>query len=133
MVTASRDDGIYVNLQKNLEVDIDEEFKVVTIQEIIYDLEDRKFYILTNHHNDKLGFFLIRFDERDPYKCEFLIKWQNKLDVDDANVFIMRDAKRKLKELVVSYKTIYVNTMNLVVLDISKTSSVNMIFRHESF
>lgn len=38
-----------------------------------------------------------------------------------------------LKELVISYKTIYINTYNVMVMDISVDGDQSILFRHESF
>lgn len=56
--------------------------------------------------------------EGDPYQSKFYIKYKNKLDIGDADVSVLRDVHCKVKELVISYKTIYINTYNLLVLDI---------------
>lgn len=45
----------------------------------------------------------------------------------------MRNPDQGLKELTVSYCTIYANSHNVLVMDISGASEVHMIFRHESF
>lgn len=45
----------------------------------------------------------------------------------------MRDIDNRVKELVISYKTIYINTYNVIVLDISGRGLNNVVFRHESF
>jgi hypothetical protein len=47
------------------------------------------------------------------------MKLKNKLDIADANIFVLRNPDRMYKELVLSYKTIYLNTYNITVLDIS--------------
>jgi len=40
---------------------------------------------------------------------------------------------KSYKELVVSYKTIYINTYNVTVMDISADINEATLFRHESF
>ena len=69
--------------------------------------------------------------------------WQHKLDLDDANIYILRgkDTIRKgssenqsYKELVISYKTCFINTYNVIVTDLSgKIENRATLFRHESF
>jgi hypothetical protein len=80
-----------------------------------------------------LGFFVIKVSEKDPSDKRFLIKWKNKLDIGDPNMFILRNYESKLKELIVSYKTIYINTYNVICMDVSIEDDQLMIFRHESF
>ena len=93
------------------------------MKEIIYDHEDAVFYILANKYQEKLGFFIIRMSETNPDDFKFLTKWKNKLDIGDASIFVLRHGnsnKTKLfKELVISYKTIYINTYNVTIMDIS--------------
>lgn len=55
----------------------------------------------------------------------------NKLDIGDANIVI--NNRGDSRELVLSYKTIYINTFTIMVLDIDSSVSKTLIFRHESF
>jgi hypothetical protein len=56
------------------------------------------------------------------------------LNIGDANMQIMRgqDEKRVYKELVISYKTIYINTFNVVISDLSAETN-NVLLKHEAF
>ena len=104
------------------------------IKEIIYDEEDQLFYFLSNKFEERLGFFVFSIREQDPLDHKFLIKYKNKLDIGDADIYILRSKMNKLKEIVISYKTIYINTFNILVMDISaKTTEKSIIFSHESF
>lgn len=58
-------------------------------------------------------------DPEDARASKFLIKWKNKLDIGDTNMFLLRNEVSGLKELIVSYKTIFHNTYNVVCMDIS--------------
>lgn len=75
--------------------------------------------MLANKFQRKLGFFLLRINEHDPNDFTFIIKLKNQLDIDNANIFVLRDDKSRIKELVVAYKTIYINTYTINVIDIS--------------
>ena len=104
------------------------------IKEIIYDEEDRLFYFLSNKFEEKLGFFVFSIAEQDPLENRFFIKYKNKLDIGDADIYILRSKKNRLKEIVISYKTIFINTFNVIVMDIStKSVEKSIIFQHESF
>jgi hypothetical protein len=97
MITASPQDGIYLDLRnkdKCKEIDLDELYEIGCMKEIIYDHEDAVFYILANKYQEKLGFFIIRMNETDPEKHAFLTKWKNKLDIGDANIFVLRHGNR---------------------------------------
>tara|TARA_B110000285_G_scaffold78424_1_gene90297 strand:+ start:2111 stop:2329 length:219 start_codon:yes stop_codon:yes gene_type:complete len=70
-----------------------------------------------------LGFFIIRIDAKDP-KADymFLTKWKNKLDIGDASLNVLRHEDihgHEFKELIISYKSININTYNVTVMDIS--------------
>ena len=76
-IIASEDDGIWYDFYTKKQIDLDDAFKISNIREVIHDCEDETFYILSNKFNEKLGLFLIRFDENDPLghdKHKFVIK-----------------------------------------------------------
>ena len=134
MIIASQEDGIYKDIRQEAEIDLDEKFNIGIIKEIIHDEEDQCFYLVANKFDEKLGFFIIRMDEHNPEKdFKFLTKYKNKLDIGDCKLFMMRSKQRALKELVISYKTIYINTYNVVIMDISQSKGQSMVARHESF
>jgi hypothetical protein len=140
---ASPEDGMYLHLPHQTaqsmanvtakEVDINDEYQIASIKSVIYDQEEKFYYVLSNKFEEKLGFFVIKVSEKDPSDKRFLIKWKNKLDIGDPNMFILRNYESKLKELIVSYKTIYINTYNVICMDVSVEDDQLMIFRHESF
>lgn len=75
--------------------------------------------MLCNKKRDELGFFLIKFGAHDPLHKEDIISWKHKLDVGDCDINILRGLDqltgKHYKELVISYKTIYINTYNVFV------------------
>lgn len=60
LIAASEQDGIYINLETENEVDIDEQYCVDQLKEVIFDSEEGTFYILANKHLEKLGFYMLR-------------------------------------------------------------------------
>ena len=108
-------------------------YKISNIKEVIYDHEDNLFYILHNKLEEKLGFYVIQLNAFNPNDYRFLMKLKNKLDISGADICVVRDKKLKYKELVISYKTIFLNTYNITVFDISSKSNYSTLFRHESF
>jgi hypothetical protein len=118
-IISSNHDGIYFNHNNDSMIDLDKLFKVSKIEQVIQDHEDRSFYMLCNKYKEKLGVYMIKFDEKSPMKHKFFMKWKNKLDISDANVWVLRNKERKYKELIVSYKTIHINTYSVKVFDIS--------------
>lgn len=71
--------------------------------------------------------------EDDPTKSKFLINFNNKLDIGDANITILRNRTKNIKEIVIGFKTIFLNTYSLFVMDISGNEEHNLVFRHEGF
>jgi hypothetical protein len=135
IVISTIEDSIYLNLSdpnKQIEVDIDVLYSIGQICEIAFDKVSGWFYILCNVYQDKLGVYILGFHELDLQKVRFLMRDSNKLDIWDANIVINRrnDAS---SELVLSFKTIYINTFTIMCLDIDETVKKSLIFRHESF
>lgn len=67
---------------------------------------------------------------REELNGEFIINMGNKLDIADANMFVLTNEEHGFRELVVSYKTMYINSFNCMVVDLTDKL---IIFRHESF
>ena len=99
-----------MNHKTREQIDLDEKFEINNIKEIIHDSEDHYFYLLANKYQGRLGVFLVRFQDEDPDDKKYLLRWKNKLDIADANVDIIRIEGCRYKELLISYKTIYMNT-----------------------
>jgi 6-phosphogluconolactonase (cycloisomerase 2 family) len=65
-IVASADDGTYYNHRSKSFKDLDAKFKITSIKALIHDNEDGRFYILSNKFQQKLGIFLIMFDDEKP-------------------------------------------------------------------
>jgi len=48
-----------------------------------------------------------------------LLKWRTKLNIGDVDMYILETAGKGYRELIASYKTIYLNTYNVLSLDIT--------------
>ena len=109
------------------------------IKSVVYDYEDQVFYVMANKYRSKLGLYVVKFNEDDPDDYHFVIKHNNKLEINDGNIFVMRslglgkNGSSNYKELILSFKTIYMNSFNITVLDISRNKQENAVFRHENF
>ena len=108
---ASLDDAMlyYSKQQAQAFFDLDDTYKISDIKEIINDHEDECFYLVANKYQDKLGVFIIRFDEDDPNHSNFFLKYKNKLDIADVDIAVSRCEINNLKELIIGYKTIHSN------------------------
>lgn len=92
------------------------------------------FYIVCNKYYEKLGFFVLKINPFNPSEVSFYVKWKNKLDINDCTIAILRDKESGLKELILSFKIIYINMYSLFAVDISvEETDESIIFRHESF
>lgn len=89
-IIASTDDVLFVDIMKKTELDIDEKFLLGDIKSVLY--MDKKFYVLANKYQRKLGYFLLELDVRladndGKDKVRYVIKWENKLEIDDARLY----------------------------------------------
>ena len=83
-------DILFVDMQNNLEIDIDDRENISAIQNIIFD--DSKFYILANKKDAKLGYFLLSIEIDKPEEdCDYLIRWSNKLDIGNCDMHILNE------------------------------------------
>jgi len=131
-IVSNKEDTRHINLKTKYETCVTQACGVTAILKIIYDAEDKKFFIMANKC-EYLGLYIVKLDALRPEDNCFIIRWQSKLLNGDGNMMIFRNKQRGLKELIVSYKTIYVLTYNLILLDITTENDPSMIFRHESF
>lgn len=63
----------------------------------------------------------MRFPIDDPFKVEKLTMWKHNLDIDNVSMFISKgnNEKQKYRELIIGYKTIFINTYTVTVKDLS--------------
>lgn len=90
--------------------------------------DDNYFYILANKKNSLLGFYLYKLDFNKPFSSnkkhdsDYLIRWNNKLDIADTDIALMHEKDKKTglpsNFIVVSYKMIGINTYNIFVIDL---------------
>ena len=90
-ITASQEDGIYYSFRSRKFIDIDAVYNISAIKEIMYDPEEKFFYLLANKYDEKLGLFILRFNEKNPNISHFFFKWKNKLDIADANITVVHN------------------------------------------
>jgi hypothetical protein len=125
---ADSNEGRYVNLSKSRSCeDVDwteqEDGDLDSIKNVIYCSDTDQFFVLFNKYQEKLGFYVMKIDANNIKETEFLIKLKNKLDIGDTSLQINQEMQPDgsiMKELVISYKCIYINTYNVVVMDITQ-------------
>lgn len=93
--------------------------------------------MIANRKGGVIGFYLIRFDCDNPQNYEFLTTWKHNLDIENVNMYLSRGLAADgapFKEIVISYKTIFINTYTVVTKDLTSTDgSIAIINQHESF
>jgi hypothetical protein len=117
-------------------VDLDKLFNILAIQCVIYDHEDQSFYLLANKKDGAIGFFLIKYGAKNPAVSQPVTMWKSLLEIGDASISIYRgnDSNGEFKELVIGYKTININTYNIVVQDLSgKANQRSVLQKFECF
>jgi hypothetical protein len=57
----------------------------------------------------------------------------NKLDIDNTTIDFLYDKQEGIKEMILSFKMIYINTYNVIVFDVTSDDNSVMSARHESF
>ena len=102
------------------------------MKSIVYEKDDKDFYMVCNKVSDKLGFYVLKINGNDPLKGIFLIKWKNKLDIKSCCMHILKYPDLGYSELVMGFKSIFVNSYSIFCIDISQEDSEPLLFRHES-
>jgi len=69
-LVASPQDCLYIDIKKNVEVDMDDEHHLKNFNTILFDAEDNQIYIIANKLRGNLGFFILRLEADDPYSKE---------------------------------------------------------------
>ena len=103
---------------------------------MIFDHEEDKFYFLANIKDGVLGYYLIQFEAKNPGICQFLTTVRVPLNIDDASMHIFNEFDEKIgvyKELVVGFKTININTYNIMLIDISGGRKKQVLYNHECY
>ena len=89
------------------------------VKAMMYDKEDKVFYLLHNRFRSALGVFVFRFNELLPDKSKHILQIKNNLKIDNCSVCIMYDPMGNHKDLIIANKTIYLNTYTIKVIDLS--------------
>ena len=131
-------DAVYYELpvdkQRQHEIDLDDQEGISTIKTVVCDND--AIYILANKLHGKVGVYLLKLDMKNPTKSTYLIKYNNKLDIDDCDLYLMKETvgKKIEKSLVICYKLADYNTFNVIVISLVKDKSGEYLIKywHES-
>jgi hypothetical protein len=72
--------------------DIDDYYDLKNIKSVNYEKQHKCFYICANMLNGKLGFYVLRIAENDPFNGSLIIRQGNKLNFEDANIVFLNDS-----------------------------------------
>ena len=95
-MVSNQEDAVWYDHDTRKEQDIDELFGIDMVKDIVLDPEENKFYFLSNKRHGELGFYLIKFDAKNPNDFKFLTSWRHNLDIGDANIFILQGQDSKM-------------------------------------
>ena len=96
-IIASEEDALMINIDTKEEIDLDKNFGISLIEKVIFHNDD--FFIMCNKRDGKFGFFLLRLPEYNPLdhtsdiEEHFLINWNNRLKISDADIYVIEDKK----------------------------------------
>ena len=111
----TRYDALYVDKTKGEEVDLFDKEEVTSVEAVTCD--EKNFWVLANKRYSALGVYLFGINIENPNKeSEFLLNWSHKLDIADGSMFVMYEADKEF--LVISHKSVGINTFNVFVIDL---------------
>ena len=110
ILIANNVQSIHYNLKTDELIDFDLALNIQELKCVTIDKDSDSFYILANKMESQLGFFLFKIKYDKPKKPKFKIIMKTKLDIGNCNMTISLSPSHGLKELIISYKSIYVNT-----------------------
>lgn len=118
------------------EIPLNETFNIHSVKKAI--CIDGNFYIVANKRHKMIGYYLLKLNSHDlleninnPKNLEeqFMINFPNKKDIRDVDLHCL-DMTQEHKQLLVSYKSIYINKYYITLID---CDTGNIILQHETF
>ena len=104
-------------------INIAKEYDIDEIKCVIYDESFHAFFILANKREHTIGLFLMSYSV-DTKQLQDIICWEHKLPIDDADMSMMKryyneqERQDNHKRIVCSFKTQYINTYNIFVINL---------------
>ena len=137
MFVASRRKAKLVNLRYAREFNLHTLYDIDDIAAATYDTEEDMMYLVAGRQNGLLGIHLVKFKPDSPKQYKFLSSFHTSLDIGDVTLRILRGTDPTIgdfKELVVAYKTIFMNTYTVHVEDLSGSlNKRSCLFRHSHY
>lgn len=130
----------YINLRSQKEYSFEEDWEIQEFKSVVYDSLTKNFFVVANKMDDKIGNFIFNFHEENTNKnkVNFVFKQETKLEIGDVDVFFLEQELKTdlhVHELIVGFKTIYLNIYNTICFDITHPENIRnlTVYRHESF
>ena len=133
MIVATEDDAIYTNIVAKREEDLDDLYSLGSLKECVFDEDDKTFYLIANSFKGLYGTFIFNLKSYDPSNYRLIYANSHRLEIDNVGLFIMRNKEKLTKELVVSYKSIYMNTHTTLLLDIASKHTMKLVFKFDCY
>jgi len=94
MIVCTSQDALLIDFEKDkkgFELDIDDCTGLSNIQVIL--AGEKNFYIFANKQEGKLGYYLLLISMANPSveNMQFLLKFENKLDVRDCDLYLLKE------------------------------------------
>lgn len=123
-IVTQEDQTLFVDIDKSLEVDLDEQEEISDIHNII--ATEEKFLILANKRHHRVGLYLLVVDMNNPQDVQMLLNVETKLLIADTDMHlqILMDPNEKIepqvshKRVIVCFKCIDINTYNVLIIDL---------------
>ena len=88
-------DGVIIDinskLERNREFNVQKDVNIEGIRTVRFNEDDEYFYIMCNRYHGILGFIVLKIHSKPPFKRTFIIKWKNKLDVNDTSMYLCKN------------------------------------------
>lgn len=133
MITATEDDAIYMNIMAKSEEDLDDLYSLASLKECAFDEDDKTFYLIANQYKGLYGTFIFNLNSHDPKNYRVVYANSHRLEIDNVALHIMRNKEKLTKELVVGYKSIFLNKYTTLVLDIATKQTCKCIFKFDCY
>lgn len=135
---SSDDVSYYLDIKSGKYLEFYDLYKAQDVKSVIYNEEEQAFYFLCNKMNGELGLYLYVIERKSPEKFRIITCMRNNLTIGDVGMFVSRGKGKDdlpFKELIVGFKTIFINTYTTIVLDFGEDiiSGRQTLQKHEAF
>ena len=88
-IVASDTEAMFVCVENQIEVNLDEMEELESIKNSTCD--GKFFYLMANKKEQKLGYYILRINVDKPGEIDYLMQWDNRLDIGNVNLGIFNE------------------------------------------